>query len=622
MTFGTVSQHIWKRFVHEGVLDASRLQKRITESWFRCKNEGVNPHSGVGKKVLTGDTFDRRKKQNALLLDIAIPYVEKLFEYIKGSHSVVLLIDPQGYVLTMKGDQEVLRLAQTINFVEGVQWTEEEVGTNAIGTALIIKEPITVVGSEHYSLASHQWTCSAAPICDEEGVVMGVINVSSPVQHHHPLTLAAVVSIAYAIEREWKIREQNDRLELIQQSFDLLQTNIPMVICNRKKQIVSASQDVRTEVPQWEMMKVSELQEFRYMERSCTPLYSHRHGRHIGYCIHLKYSKHKVLTHTKKIKESSVSFIFPGETGTSEAFLRTLREVERVAHTDANVHIYGESGTGKELIARAIHQNSAYKDGPFVAVNCGAIPCDLMESELFGYVEGAFTGARRQGHQGKFEQANNGTIFLDEIGEISPSMQVALLRVLQEREVTPIGGKKAIPLNIRVITATHRDLRQMVQDGTFREDLFYRLYVFPIYVPSLRERKEDIPYLIRYYCKKNHWPVEIPDVIMEKIIDYDWPGNIRELFNVLERLRILSGGNAPDPSLVHHLFVHRVGRTSVASWDLSFAEHHKPLTYREELQKREIIQALEKTGGNASLAAKLLNIPRSTFYRRLQKYQL
>ncbi|MBH8609259.1 sigma-54-dependent Fis family transcriptional regulator [Thermoactinomyces sp. CICC 10521] len=619
MTFGTVSQRVWKRFVQEGVLDASRLQKRISESWLRCKKEGVNPHSGEGKQVLTNEPFQRRKKENALLLDIAIPYVDKLLKYIKGSHSIVLLIDPQGYVLTIKGDKEVLRLAQRINFIEGVKWTEEEVGTNAIGTSLIIKEPITVVGSEHYSLASQQWTCSAAPICNDEGTILGVINVSSPVQYHHPLTLGAVVSTAYAIEREWEIRKQNDRLELIQQSFDLLHTNIPVVICNRKKRIVCASQNVRTEVPQWEMMQVKDLKEFGYMERRCTPLYSYRHGGHIGFCIHLIYTKQKILPYTKEIKEASVSFFFPGETGTSEAFQRTLRDMERVACTEANVHIYGESGTGKEWIARAIHQNSAYKNGPFIAVNCGAIPRDLMESELFGYVEGAFTGARRQGHQGKFEQANHGTIFLDEIGEISPAMQVALLRVLQEREVTPIGGKKEIPLNIRVITATHRDLRQMVQEGTFREDLFYRLYVFPIHVPALRERKEDIPYLIRYYCRKNHWNVEIPGVIMEKIVEYDWPGNIRELFNVLERLRILSGGNTPDPSLVEHLFVHR---KNIISRGPSCVKQEKPLTFREELQKQEIIQALQKTGGNASLAAKLLNIPRSTFYRRLQKYQL
>lgn len=621
MTFGTVSQRVWKRFVQEGVLDASRLNKHISESWYRCKKEGVNPRLGEGKQVLTGEPFNRRKKENALLLDIAMPYVEKMLKYIKGSHSIVLLIDPQGYVLIMKGDKEVLRLARTINFVEGVKWTEEEVGTNAIGTTLIVKEPITVVGSEHYCLASHKWTCSAAPICDDEGILLGVLNVSSPVQYHHPHTLGAVVSTAYAIEQEWRIRQQNEHLELIKQSSDLVQTNIPVVICNNKKQIVCASQNVQNEVPEWSKMKVTDLKELGYTEQSCTPLYSRHHGGQIGFCIHLTYTNQKkVLIYTKAKKQPSVSVFFPGETGTSESFQRTLREIAQVAPTEANVHIYGESGTGKELIARVIHQNSAYKDGPFVAVNCGAIPRELMESELFGYVEGAFTGARRQGHQGKFEQANHGTIFLDEIGEIPPAMQVALLRVLQEREVTPVGSKKAIPLNIRVITATHRDLRQMVQEGTFREDLFYRLYVFPIYVPALRERKEDIPYLIRYYCRKNHWQVKIPDVIMEKMIDYDWPGNIRELFNVLERLRILSNGNTPDPSLVEHLFVHRMDK--IVSRDPSYVKQEKPLTYREELQRREIIEALEKTGGNVSLAAKLLNIPRSTFYRRLKKYQL
>jgi transcriptional regulator of acetoin/glycerol metabolism len=248
-----------------------------------------------------------------------------------------------------------------------------------------------------------------------------------------------------------------------------------------------------------------------------------------------------------------------------------------------------------------------------------------MESELFGYVEGAFTGAKRQGYKGKFEQANNGTIFLDEIGEIPQAMQVALLRVLQERKVTPVGGTKEIPLDIRIIAATHRDLLQLVNEGTFRKDLYYRLHVYPIYVPSLRERQEDIPHLVRYFCKQNDWSIDWPDECFDRLMEYTWPGNIRELFNVLERLRILTQGMATDKSrlldLLHSLNInHRL--TAPGALEQNRTETPIQLTFREKIQKDLMIEALHKTKGNVTLAAKLLDIPRSTFYKRMQKFNL
>lgn len=617
--YGLVSARVWKRFVQEGVLDSSRLSKRITESWFRCQKAGVNPHSGEGRNILTGESLLHQKQENSVLLDTALPYLEKLNRHTEGSRSIVLLIDPQGYVLSMKGDKEVLQQARKINFVEGVKWTEDEVGTNAIGTVLSVAEPINITGSEHYSLASQEWTCSAAPIRDDQGNLMGVINLSSPLGHYHPHTLAAAVTTAYAIEHQWIVREQNDRLELMQRAFDLFQTNQLMAICDRREQILCASSRIRSAVPDWSLMNLTDLMLDGYKERLCTPLYSAQHGGIIGYCVHLEESLQTMSS--KKFYMRSIHF--PGESGISKVFQRTLREIELVAGSDASVHIYGESGTGKEIIAHAIHQNSPRKDGPFIPVNGGTIPEELMESELFGYVEGAFTGARRQGHKGKLEQANHGTLFLDEIGEISPAMQVALLRALQEREVIPIGGKKAISLNIRIITATHRDLWQLVQQGKFREDLFFRLYVFPIHVPALRERKEDLPYLVRFYCRKNNWPVEISPEIMEKLSGYDWPGNIRELFNVLERMRIMCGEDPPDLSDLRLLFAHQKNFSQTANQtETASLDNSGPHTYREQIQKQEIIQALEKTGGNAALAAQLLNIPRSTFYRKLQKFNL
>ena len=304
----------------------------------------------------------------------------------------------------------------------------------------------------------------------------------------------------------------------------------------------------------------------------------------------------------------------------SQVFQNTLQKVKLVAPSDTSVFITGETGTGKELIARAIHDNSPRKNGPFISLNCGAIPKDLMESELFGYVEGAFTGARKHGYKGKFEQANKGTIFLDEIGEIPQTMQVALLRVLQERKVTPIGSTKEVPLDVRVITATHRDLRQLVGEGDFREDLFYRLHVYPIEAPALRDRKEDIPHLVRYICQKSNWNIDYLEDVVDRLIEYEWPGNIRELTNVLERLSIM----LPQwPGSIVGLINEVLPTQSLDSLPKEENELVKtPLKPREKIQRDLMLDALKKTKGNVTAAAKLLDIPRSTFYKRLQRFSL
>lgn len=334
-------------------------------------------------------------------------------------------------------------------------------------------------------------------------------------------------------------------------------------------------------------------------------------------------NRHQISLHASPHPVSS--FIFNGECGTSQAFQQTLKKVKLVAPTDTTVFISGETGSGKELIAKAIHDNSPRKNGPFISLNCGAIPKDLMESELFGYAEGAFTGARRQGYKGKFEQAQKGTIFLDEIGEIPHTMQVVLLRVLQERVVTPIGSTKEIPLDVRVITATHRDITELVKQGTFREDLYYRLNVYPIHVPPLRKRKEDIPHLIRHSCKRNGWDIPKIDELSARLLDYEWPGNIRELINVLERLHIMNMDKHPGEDAFSHFF------ESLTIHHPSFPESiqhenaeldKKKLKAREKIQRDLMLDALKKTKGNVTAAAKLLDIPRSTFYKRLQKFGL
>ncbi|MCC2472342.1 sigma-54-dependent Fis family transcriptional regulator [Bacillus pacificus] len=608
--------HTWKKFVDEGVLDSNRINERISESWYRCKQANVNPHMNKGQKILSSDIFQDQKKKSEIFLDIAIPQIQNMRKTIDELQMMALLIDPDGYVLSLSGNKQTLQRAKHINFVEGVKWTEAAVGTNAIGTALEIEEAIMISGTEHYSVASHSWSCAAAPIHNDDGKLIGVLDFSCPIEFSHPYMLGMVTSIAHAIERECSIRVHQNELQLIHRFLDVIDSNEQVVICNHRDVIVSASKRVRERVCNWSRMKLEDLMHYGLKTKLEVPVYSN--NRMIGKCIYVK--------ENKQVKSFSTSpFIngitFPGVIGTSSAFQHTLEEIKLVSPTDASVYVCGETGVGKEYVARAIHENSPRKDGPFIAVNCGSLPKELMESELFGYAEGAFTGARRQGYKGKFEQADGGTIFLDEIGEVPPEMQVALLRVLQERTVTPIGSSKEVPVNIRIITATHKDLLRLVEEGKFRQDLYYRLHVYPLYVPTLIERKEDIPYFIKHFCEQKNWNVVFPKSICNQFYQHTWPGNIRELLNVLERIYILSQGQEICEKQISFLLQTMMGNQH----QLALQAENKienTLNFRERIQRDSMIEALEKTNGNVSLAAKLLDVPRSTFYKRMQKYKL
>ncbi|EJV65125.1 sigma-54-dependent Fis family transcriptional regulator [Bacillus sp. FSL M7-0884] len=608
--------HTWKKFVDEGVLDSNRINERISESWYRCKQANVNPHMNKGQKILSSNIFQNQKKKSEIFLDIAIPQIQNMRKTIDELQMMALLIDPDGYVLSLSGNQQTLKRAKHINFIEGVKWTEAAVGTNAIGTALQIEEAIMISGTEHYSVASHSWSCAAAPIHNDDGKLIGVLDFSCPIEFSHPYMLGMVTSIAHAIERECSIRVHQNELHLIHRFLDVIDSDEQVVICNHRDVIVSASKKVRERVSNWSRMKLEDLMQNGLKSKLEVPVYSN--DRMIGKCIYVKENKQGNVFSTSPYING---ITFPGVIGTSNAFQHTLEEIKLVSPTDASVYVCGETGVGKEYVARAIHENSPRKNGPFIAVNCGSLPKELMESELFGYAEGAFTGARRQGYKGKFEQADGGTIFLDEIGEVPPEMQVALLRVLQERTVTPIGSSKEVPVNIRIITATHKDLLRLVEEGKFRQDLYYRLHVYPLYVPSLIERKEDIPYFIQHFCERKNWNVVFPTSICNQFSQHKWPGNIRELLNVLERIYILSQGREICEKQISFLLQTMMGNQHQLALQTENQTEHT-LNFREKIQRDSMVEALEKTNGNVSLAAKLLDVPRSTFYKRMQKYKL
>lgn len=323
-------------------------------------------------------------------------------------------------------------------------------------------------------------------------------------------------------------------------------------------------------------------------------------------------------------KELGVSYKHKSLVGKSGAMMKVFEAIDQAAQSEVSVLIHGESGTGKELVARAIHFNGPQKQAPFVAVNCGAIPENLLESELFGHEKGSFTGAVAR-RIGKFEQAQGGTLFLDEIGDLTASLQVKLLRVLQEREIERVGGDGLIPIHVRFIVATHRDLKKLVEEEKFREDLYFRVNVFPIYIPPLRERPEDIPELLRYFLQKNLEKKPLlriePDAL-DFLIHYGWPGNIRELENFVERLFLVK--KESQVITLQDVFLlledpQKAALPEAAPAGLHWQDKEKAMG---ETEKAIFENALKEAGGNVSKAAKLLSVSRDTFYRKIKKYSI
>lgn len=632
-------KEMWKRFIFQNEID-ERLSPIIRDSWIRSKKWKVDPFQRHGRiKKIEAERYKN-------LIDWSMPLMEGLYSIVKGSGFLVILCNEKGQLLKSIGDSDTLLMADKIGFIEGADWSEPVMGTNAIGTSIVIDQPVQIFAEEHYSQICQSWTCSAAPIHDSKGNIIGVLNVSGPYEKVHPHTLGMVVSAVKAIEYQLRLNENTEKNIMMQRFLEATTNNMKegILIIDTEGKIIKANDQLKkflclgqsqlegkkidefftnksiisnkpVYVQNQELhLKVEPSRNVHHVMIDKNPIYKDSHW--IGSMIMMKEIE-KVRQFVNRLSGNQAKITFDDIIGQHPHFIQKLNEAKLAAATDSNVLILGESGTGKEMLAQAIHNASKRKNKPFIAINCGGIPRDLLGSELFGYVEGAFTGAKKGGSAGKFELADGGTLFLDEIGEMSLEMQVLLLRVIQEKEVMRIGGHKVIPVDVRIIAATNKNLREEVQKGSFREDLFFRLNVMPIILPSLRERKEDIPLLVKYFisklCNKLNKPFpEIRPDFLQALIQYDWPGNIRELQNVLERTlnrntkSILSAKDLPEELFQPFL--------SQAKEEM---EIHK-----DDIKKRSLIQALHLFNGNITKAAEHLGISRSTFYRQMKKYKI
>lgn len=643
------SQYIkeWENFIKTGEVDASVMRREIIDSWHRSKKYGVDPLSTKIKIELTGHKLEQTKNVFKPILDIALPFMEMIYDAVGEIGMVVSFTDADGFIMASLGDENVF---SELQLHTGKNISEEQVGTNAIGIALKKGVALQVLGAEHYRKAYHKKTTSAAPIKDEFGNVLGVLSMSGECSMVHPHTLGMVLASSLAIEHELKLNQRNGELRRANEHLDAIMQTISEGIMTityegiitdinyftkklfRKTydEMVGEHIDDIVKKPVLEMIKKEtssneekELQFFsngrkRTVLISFKPIYSQDKSIK-EYLITIRETK-KVYSQVNKLFGSKAIYTFDDILGDSKEINDSIRLAKLVAMTDATILLHGESGTGKEMFAQGIHNESQRKNNSFVFINCGAIPRDLVASELFGYVEGAFTSARKGGNPGKFELADGGTLFLDEIGDMPLDTQANLLRVLETKQVVRVGGNEVIPVDVRVIAATHKDLAEEVKKGNFRDDLFYRLNVMPIKTPSLRERKEDIKTLVDFFyaqfTKRTDQKSAIDESFYAVMKQYSWPGNVRELQNVMQMVTNIVGENEnlsskhlPDSikETVHENIVKEVDSYVV------------PLHI---LEKEAIINALKVSDNNLAQAAKMLEIGRSTLYRKLEKYMI
>jgi len=623
-----------------------KKEKLIHESWKRCRKYGVEQTGWNPAVVVTGKELDSLLSESKELIAAAQPLMQSLYELVSSSGFVVVLLNAEGYIIEVIGEMNAIQSSWMRYYACGVKWTEELVGTSALGLALLGQGPIQVAGKEHYCKAYEDWTCSAAPLTDDQGAIMGVLSVTGSKENVHSHTLGMVVSAAAAINNTIKVRRAQKQLEdtarlhatIINSVSDgLLMINAQGIVTfinptGAKILNVNGSEALGKHIQELVdfkpvVLKVLETgqgytdKEFfietkrgtLHFIKTAIPLRD-KDGKMEGVVDIFREIK-QVRKLINRMVGATAMFSFDDIVGESACMMEIKRLAKIAANSLATVLIQGESGTGKEMVAQAIHKASARAEGPFVAINCGALPRDLVESELFGYEDGAFTGARQGGRPGKFELAQGGTIFLDEIGEMSLDVQVKILRVLQDKRILRVGGARYMDVDVRVIAATNRDLLHAVGEGSFRQDLYYRLNVLPINVPPLRDRREDVERLAIYFMAKTCEQLGVPlkklsEAALAALRRQEWPGNARELENIIERTaHFCEGEEITEQHLPMNLSVRNSGNL------------HENRSLRD-IERVAIEDTLKKTQWNVSRSARMLGVGRNTLYGKIREYQL
>lgn len=634
----------------------------IMSSHKRSREYGIKEDNKGPKRSIKNSELKIVLEENVELIKIAKIYMNMFKDVLKDEKFIIVLTDKDGCILHISGKENVVTEYAKLNIIAGMYMDEKSIGTNAMAVAIEEDRAVQVTADEHYIDIFKRLTCSAAPIHGKGGKIIGTLNLTSEWENKHPHSLGLVLFGVKAIENELVRLHAS---EVLKEAYNY----VGSVMNNVGKGIVTIDSDGyinNVNELACEVIGLKSLDLLNKKIESILPGWKNinlslRKNNYNTYVKEIKFlndTSHGILITVKPIRleDKIIGFViimgkqkekneskcfgayktFDDIVGSSDAILNVITNCKVVANSPSTILIEGESGTGKEVLAQAIHNFSYRRDHRFVAINCGTIPQNLIESELFGYEEGAFTGAKKGGKIGKFELANGGTIFLDEIGEMALEMQVHLLRVIQESRISRVGSDKEIPIDVRIIAATNKDLKEEVKNGKFREDLFYRLSVIPINLPPLRERKGDIEKLIEHFLRVKAFKLnkEVPKInakLYNKLINYSWPGNIRELENCIENIVNLDGdisykfvGNIDEDYKSYDI------EKEITAGSVEYNTSSKDGIYIEigndfnikDIEKTLIEKAIKCNDYNMSKTAKALGISRNTLYYKLDKYNI
>ncbi|MBK5502771.1 sigma-54-dependent Fis family transcriptional regulator [Peribacillus sp. TH14] len=628
---------LWKRFQELGQYTGDGVRDDIIDSWENSKKLGISPFQNRIQEIINENELKDRLEKNEELLTYATPKINKLSDILIESKTMLSIADNHGTVLYSSGERNVLKKAEKINIFNGGTWSEQSAGTNAVGLVLKKKQFSQVLFSEHYCEKHHDWFCVAFPILYPfTNELLGIMNIAGYEIQMNSQKIKYIVSEAKNISKsinhyffKYALSNHlflNTALEGVEDAVFIVNGGKSIVDKNdaaRSHSILSNIQTLKN-IPKLDSLIDFVLQNGQQILREEVSMDKNKQKficsiypvtfqtENLGAVIFFRKNTESPTlisqkpTITRSTHSNTTRYSFDDMIGSSKEFTDVVKKARKASLIDSTLFLSGETGTGKELFAQSIHQASNRSNKPFVAINCGAVPHGLLESELFGYEPGAFTGAKSKGSPGKFELAQGGTIFLDEIGDMPLNLQVHLLRLLEERVVTRLGGDKLIPLDVRVFAATHKNLKEAVQKGEFREDLLYRLHVIQLRIPALRERIGDVPALVHHFIKKMSGEFGKRDIVvqsdtMQYLTQYHWPGNIRELKNVVQQSLFNMEGNSLSP------------------FDLPPELLEGPVV---EDEKVRLIEAMIKEDGNVTNAAKILDISRATMYRKIKQYQL
>lgn len=569
------------------------LSTIVQQSWKRCQESSLKATEKANDQIISSRRIKEIIQENHPLIRESFPLFTKLAPFLLSTEHIALLSDQDGNIIHTVGDPVFANQAQKVQLQIGANWTENNKGTNAIGTALIAQQPIQIQGEQHYFLENRFLTCSAAPIFSPTGELLGVIDISTRKEYSHPFALTIACMIAEAVQNRLMLAEAERVIALPRPlSPGSAGLSLPLVGLDRDDRIVSLNEMAKKQLGMGALGTTLQPE----VERTGANNIQDRRKR------------------VWSMSASSQAMPYPRLAGSCPIFLQAKKLGQKAAHVDFPVLLNGESGTGKELFAQMIHETGPRSGEPFIAVNCSSISENLIESELFGYEGGAFTGANREGRVGKFEAAKHGTIFLDEIGDMSLRAQAALLRVLQEKVVTPVGSNQSRPIHARVIAATHRNLPEEIKAGRFRADLYYRLKGVSIQVPPLHKRT-DLIQLAEHLIQKiaGGEPLFLSNEAKLKLQSHSWPGNVRELQGVLMQACFLSE--------TYEIAAEHIQLEGLVEAAL-YQEAEQVVPSLRETELHAIKNALYMSGGNVSQAAKLLQIGRNTLYRKMAEYHI